>query len=337
MCNKKIELLNKLIHEGEKIALIGHFNPDGDSVGSTTGFYNFLQQISKESTIIYPSCVPQFLTFLLPERDVLEFHKNKAEIIECINNSDLIICLDFNNFSRTEYLKDLLEGADAKKVLIDHHISPDIEKFDLVFSDTEVSSTCELLYMILKSITQLEKTDLSFATGESLYVGMMTDTNNFANSVYPSTLVMASDLLSKGIDKDALQSKVFSAYSVDRMKLMGYLLYENMIYYPEYDAAIMTLSLEEQKRFNYQKGDNEGFVNLPLSIKGVTISAFFTETDDYIRVSLRSKGDISVNKFSGDYFNGGGHKNAAGGKLFIPIEEVAEYFKDAIMKFKRDN
>ena len=339
MWNKNINLLNEMITKGDKIALIGHFNPDGDSVGSTTGFYNFLQQFSKDSTIIYPSGVPQFLRFLLPEQNVLEYPQDNEKIVNCINDSDLIVCLDFNAFSRTENLKHLLAQSKAKKILIDHHINPDINSFNLVFSDTEVSSTCELLYKILTSMPQIggDADKLSFATGQSLYVGMMTDTNNYSNSVFPFTLEMASQLLSKGVDKDAIQNKVFGAYSVDRMRLMGYLLYENMVYLPEYNAAFMTLSLEDQKRFNYQKGDNEGFVNLALSIKGVTISAFFTESEEFIRVSLRSKGDISVNIFSGAFFNGGGHKNAAGGKLFIPFNEVPDYFKNAIKEFKKDN
>ena len=204
----------------------------------------------------------------------------------------------------------------------------------MAFSTIDVSSTCELLFWILLALPDVagDPARIPLRCAESLYVGMMTDTNNFSNSVLPGTFEMAGLLMGVGVDKNGLQEKVLSCYSVSRTRLMGHMVKDKMKVLPKWNTAYMLLSNKEKDRYHFQTGDSEGFVNLPLAISSVQVSAFFTEDSEgrYLRVSLRSKGSINVNKFAVRFFNGGGHHNAAGGRLYMPLEEVPAYFEAAL-------
>lgn len=325
------QLLSRVMNSSN-ILLISHSNPDGDAVGSLTGFRNFLKTKGISSSIIVPNIYPEYLSFLDEERNMVIFDKDKDIAINLADSADLIIALDFNQLSRVDELEKHVLDSSAYKVLIDHHPMPDTEPFDIVISNTEVSSTAELLFWLIMSMENDGDTEIAIApdVARSLYVGMMTDTNNFSNSVNSGTFVMASKLMEAGIDKDMLQHLVFGGFSESRMRLLGHMLLNKMVIISKFGAGYITLSLQEQNQYNFSEGDSEGFVNLPLNIKGVNISALFTEKEDHIRVSLRSTNDFSVNRLSRMYFNGGGHERAAGGKLYIPFSEVSEYFEKAL-------
>lgn len=329
--------LEAFLSHTDDIVLIGHFNPDGDSLGSVTAAYHYLKGRGKRARIIIPSPYPDNMSFLEPsdpaDRMVI-CEKSMDEARRLVAGAGLIICLDLNCLSRTEYLEEDILAAHAPKVLIDHHIAAELDRFDLAYSTTEVSSTCELLFRILLAMPDVagDLQRLSLRCAESLYVGMMTDTNNFSNSVFPGTFDMASRLIARGVDKDDLQDRVLNCYSVSRTRLMGHMVKDKMKVLPEYRTAYMVLTRKEKQSYNFQAGDSEGFVNLPLAISGVDVSAFFAENDEgsYVRVSLRSKGDIDVNRFAIKFFNGGGHRNASGGRLYMPVEEVPAYFEQAL-------
>ncbi len=329
--------LESLLASADRIALVGHFNPDGDALGSVTAAYHYLKDRGKKPRIILPSPYPENMAFLEPDdpRDRMLICENDLPGARAlVAEADLVICLDLNRLSRTEYLEQDILQTRASKVLIDHHIAAELERFDLAISTIGVSSTCELLFWTLLSLPDVagDPGRLSLRCAESLYVGMMTDTNNFANSVFPDTFEMASKLIARGVDKDGLQEKVLSCYSVSRTRLMGHMVKDKMKVVPQHQAAYMLLSNKEKERYHFQPGDSEGFVNLPLAIRTMQVSALFTENIDgkYVRVSLRSKGTINVNKFAIRFFNGGGHRNAAGGRLYMPLEAVPAYFEQAL-------
>lgn len=332
-----ISPLETLLQNADKIVLVGHFNPDGDAIGSVTAAWQYLHARGKQARIVLPSPYPDNFAFLEPEDPaahilICEQEPRKARAL--VAGADLVICLDLNRLSRTEYLEEDILQTRARKVLIDHHIAAELPRFDLAYSTTAVSSTCELLFWILLALPDIagDAGRLGLRCAESLYVGMMTDTNNFANSVFPGTFEMASKLIARGVDKDRLQEQVLSCYSVSRTRLMGHMVKDKMKVLPAYRTAYMLLSNREKERYHFKPGDSEGFVNLPLAIARVQVSALFTENADgrYIRVSLRSKGDIDVNRFAMRCFNGGGHRNAAGGRLYMPLEDVPAYFERSL-------
>lgn len=331
----KLKEFWRLVSDSEKIVLVSHVNPDGDAIGSITGMKLFLHANGKAVNVVVPNMYPGFLNYLDTEHQIL-VHKDMQQAAEsAVLSADLIICMDFNALKRIELLGDVVESSSAKRVLIDHHLMPD-NTFDIIFSDPQASSTCEVAYYIIKELCEMDASikELPFQGCISLYTGLMTDTNNYANSVRPQTFQMACELLERGVDKEEIQFKVFSGFREERMRMMGYMLYENMKIFKEEKAGFMLITKELKDKFNFADGDSEGFVNLPLNVKGVEVSALFTEADGFVKVSLRSKGDFSVNRLGRMFFNGGGHERAAGGKLYIPINEVEAYFLDALDKYR---
>lgn len=326
----KVDDLGRLILDSEFIMLVGHVNPDGDSIGSLMGMTMYLEELGKQVIPVVPNNYPYFLKFLDVEQKVILYNKSAEKVEKFIEKANLIVCLDFNGLKRIDRLGEIIAASGAAKVLIDHHPQPE-PIFDLMYSYPALSSTCEVAYWITKNLFPGKV--LSIGSANAFYTGMMTDTNNFSNSVEASTFKMAGELLELGVDKEWIQNNVFGGFSEYRMRLMGYMLYENMKLLPQYKLGIMVLTDEIKERFSYEDGDSEGFVNLPLSIKDVEISALFIQDKEFVKVSLRSKDSFSVNQFSRKYFNGGGHERAAGGRLRIPICDVEQYFVKSVREF----
>lgn len=330
-----IKRLDLILSRSQKTAIVTHMKPDGDAAGSTTAMYHFLKQYTQaEVKIVLNDRFQSSLEFLTDRqsKENIYIYSDQPELAsDAITNADTIICLDFNAFHRTDKLCYILENAKATKVLIDHHLFPDTDRFDLIFSETETSSACELLYSILMSMPQIRQdaSRLPAAAAMSLMTGMTTDTNNFANSVYPSTLTMASTLLAAGVDRDYILSCLYNQHSENRLRLMGHMM-KDLLTITDDGAAYMILDMETQKKYNVQEGDTEGFVNMPLSIADVRMSLLLKEDTDRIRVSIRSKKGTSANRCARLYFNGGGHENAAGGRLDISVTEVEQYIKEYV-------
>ena len=332
---EKIRKFISLLSDCEKITIVTHVNPDGDAIGSSTGFKYFLESNGKSVSVAVPNRYPQFLGYLDGNEEIVAFKESEEAVTEMIETSDLVICMDFNALKRIEGLGEVVGRSNAKRVLIDHHLQPE-ECFDIIFSDPLASSTCEVAYYLIKEMVMADSSikPVDLKSGISFYTGLMTDTNNFANSVRPQTFNMACELLELGIDKEDIQFKVYSGFREERMRMMGYMLYENMQVFPEHKAGFILITKELKEKFKFQDGDSDGFVNLALNISGVEVSGLFTEADGFVKVSLRSKGDFSVNKLSRAFFNGGGHERAAGGKIFIPTDEVLEYFLHSLEEYR---
>ncbi|MDH8701611.1 phosphoesterase RecJ-like protein [Dysgonomonadaceae bacterium PH5-43] len=329
---KLIQQAEKILDESDKIVIISHVSPDGDAIGSSLGLYHFLVKLGKSANVLVPNSYPDFLHWLTGAGDITVGDKSPEMAQELIDAADLIFCLDFNGLKRIDALGAVLEKASAKKILIDHHLEP--ESFcDVTISYPEISSTSELVFRFICRLGMFEMIDKTIA--ECIYTGMMTDTGAFTfNSNTPQIYFIISQLIEKGIDKDEIYDKVYNNYSESRIRLQGFVLYEKMKIYKEYNASLITLSGEEQKQFQWKKGDTEGFVNIPLSIDGVVFSVFIREEKGVVRVSLRSKGSFPANKFSSDVFGGGGHLNAAGGEYYGSLEDAVALFEDALPKYK---
>ncbi len=338
-----IQALESMIADSRRICITTHMKPDGDAIGSCTALYHYLCMCGKSNVkIILNDRHPAYLNFLTDKLSdgVLTIHQEKpAEAGTCILDSDLIFCLDFNAFHRTDGLEKALESSKADKILIDHHLNPDRNRFDLSFSETDVSSASELLYHILMETREIahNATMLPMETAVALMTGMTTDTNNFVNSTYPSTLKMASALLAAGVDRDAILSNLYNNYSESRLRVMGHMM-KDLLTITEDGVAYIVLDRKTQLEYAVAEGDTEGFVNMPLSIANVRMSLLLKEDDGRIRVSIRSKKGTSANRCAMLYFNGGGHENAAGGKLTVPtdiagIGDAAHYIETYTHKY----
>lgn len=330
-----------LLTAAESIAIITHTKPDGDAIGCCAAMLHTLELYKKKGNIVIANPAPFYLDFLTDElSDHIFIHEsNKVATEKVINESDLLICLDFNKFHRTDSLAEILTSSTAEKVLIDHHLNPDREHFSLVFSETEISSACELLYNILLKLPIVNgnvKT-LPEKACRALMTGMTTDTNNFSNSVYPGTLNMASALLEAGVDRDLILQNIYNRFKESRMRLMGHIL-QNLMKITDDGVAYTILEQNTLREYNVEDGDTEGFVNLPLSIEKVKMSILVKEDCNYARISIRSKKGVSANRCSQLYFNGGGHENAAGGRLYfnkdiLNFKGIADYIENVTHSF----
>lgn len=313
--SSKTAALRDILRKSSQIVIVSHTRPDGDAVGCSFGVARWLRSQGKQVTTLFPDPVPATLDFLFTDTDrsFCRIHtEDPAGAAAAIQAADLVICVDFPQLRRSEGLETLLRECKACKILIDHHPGPETEAFDLCFSRTDISSASELAFWVLDAIDA--KLPLDAAT--ALMAGMTTDTNNFANSTYPSTLEMAARMLEIGVDREALIAEIYHSYEERRLRAMGLLLQE-MTLTPD-GVAYMILTAARRDAFGLGDGDTEGFVNLPLAIRQVRMSLFLREEEGVYRVSIRSKRGTSANQLARKWFHGGGHELAAGGKLFFP-------------------
>lgn len=331
IAQSKISEVEKLLNEYSKIVIVTHVSPDGDAIGSSLGLYQYLFDSGNDVTIIVPNAFPDFLKWMKGAKDILEYEKYPEYAEKLIFDAEIIFCLDFNTPKRINRLGEVVEAAEAKKVLIDHHPEPS-DFCDVCISHPEISSTSELVFRLICRMGDFEM--ISKSGAEAIYTGMMTDTGGFTyNSNNGEIYYIIGELLKKGIDKDQIYANVYHNYSTNRFRMLGYVLYEKMKIYDEYNAALVCLSREEQQRFNAKKGDTESFANIPLSIGNIVFSAFMREDGDMVKMSFRSTGTFPSNAFSADNFGGGGHLNAAGGEFYGSLEDAVKIFEEALPKY----
>lgn len=329
-----IDHAEKWFERADKIVIVTHVSPDGDAIGSSLGLCHFLESQEKTVNVIVPNAFPDFLRWMPGAKDIIRYDKYAEFAGKLLNEADVICCLDFNALSRIDAMADAVARSPARKMMIDHHLHP--ESFcRIIISHPEISSTSELVFRLICRLGYFE--DITKEGAECIYTGMMTDTGGFTyNSNNREIYFIISELLSKGIDKDEIYRKVYNTYSEGRLRLMGYVLYDKMQVFPQFNSALIWLTKEEQRKFQYIKGDTEGFVNIPLSIKNIIFSVFLREDTEknMIKISLRSVGTFPCNKVAAEFFNGGGHLNASGGEFYGTMEEAIELFKQALVKYE---
>ena len=335
MILKGIEELKGFLGTSRNIVIVGHRNPDGDAMGATLGLKHYLDKKGHQATVVVPNEYPDFLHWMPGSETTYRFDWQNTQSQKAIVASEIIFLLDFNALHRV--------GADMQKtlekypndfVMIDHHQQPDEVKY--MFSDVTICSTCQMVYQFIEMNNDLNLIDTAIAT--CLYTGIMTDTGSFRfRSTTSTTHRIIADLIDKGAQNDIIHNKVYDANSYGRLLLLGQAL-SNLQIFPEHKTAFITLSEAEKNKFDFQKGDTEGVVNYALSLKGIIFAAIFIEDADQkiIKISFRSKGDFSVNQFSRNHFNGGGHDNAAGGKFDGDIETTIKYFKSLLPTYTNE-
>ena len=319
--------LNELLLNSKRVAIIPHRTPDGDAMGSTLALYHFLKKLNHNPVVIAPNDFPNFLGWLPSSNTVLIYENDKNGVSKVLNEVDLVFTLDFNALHRTGEMENVLNTLKVPFVMIDHHQSPDNYAV-VTYSDTSISSTCEMVYNFISYLDKKNLIDKTIAT--CLYTGLVTDTGSFRYQTTTSkTHRVAAELIDLGIANGEIHNLLFDNNSYNRLQLLGRSL-QNMKVLPEYKTSYITLTQKELDEFNYEKGDTEGTVNYGLTIKGIIFAAIFIEnkSENIIKISFRSQGNFDVNQFARNHFSGGGHINASGGKSDLSME-------DTILKFEK--
>ncbi|MBN2682711.1 MAG: bifunctional oligoribonuclease/PAP phosphatase NrnA [Bacteroidales bacterium] len=327
-----ISQVKSLLVNNPKILIITHNNPDGDALGSTLGLFHCLKNQGFWVAMITPNDFPEFLQWMPGNELIVSGFSAKNLAIDRITNVDLIFCLDFNQANRLASLEETFNKSKAKKILIDHHPNPGNFP-DICISDVTVSSCAEKVWQLMNLMDWKKYIDLKVA--ECIFAGIMTDTGAFSfNSSTQDTYKVVSELLDYGVNKDRIFDLVYNNFSADRMRLLGYCLEQKMKVFPEYKTAFISITKQELNNFNFKSGDTEGFVNYPLSIKGIKFAALFIENKSFIKASFRSKGAFNVNELAKTHFEGGGHINAAGGEFKGSMEENNAFFEGLLPSYK---
>lgn len=331
---KELEKFKLLFSTAKRIVIAVHTNPDADALGSALGFASILQQQGHYVTVVSPNEYPDFLKWMKGNEEVLVYEKFEEKVNKVLAEADIICCLDFSDLKRIGALGDIVRAAKATKVLIDHHLEPeqfaDFEKWSI-----EAGATAELIYDLAEEMDWVSF--IGPEEADCLYAGIMTDTGGFR---HPNTTRHIHEVVAKliglGANTSRIAKLVYDTNTESRLRLIGFVLSQRLVVMNEYDVAYIYLTLEDQKKFNVQKGDTEGLVNYALSIANITIAAMFTEGKDLVKISFRSIGSFSVNEFARNYFNGGGHTNAAGGRSELSLQDTLERFKSLVKRNKQE-
>lgn len=329
-----ISQIKELLSSKKKILITSHSNPDGDALGSGLAMVHFLKQLGHEINFMVPNSFPDFLKWMPGQENILIYEKEKKECQRLMKSADILFSLDYNTPSRLGEAGDDFKDAKGIKILIDHHIDPDVQEYDHVLSTVMTTSTSELVYDFIK---QIDPTKLNVDIAECLYTGIMTDTGSFSYACnYEKTFRIVAELYKLGLDGVKINRLVYNTYSENRLRLLGYALSEKLVVLQEFATAYIYLTKEELNQYNYKAGDTEGLVNYALSIKGIKLAALFIGKSEKIRISFRSVGEFSVNKLARNHYEGGGHKNAAGGDSFLSMKETLAVFERLLSKYKEE-
>ena len=335
LTDNQLAQLGQLISDAQNIIITCHQSADGDAIGSSLGWAEYLRTVGKEPTVIVPDLFPDYLLWMPNTEKILRYDKHKEQADLLFSIADLVFCLDYNVPNRVDEMQDALLNTKAQRVLIDHHLGPDVPAV-LTISHPDMSSTSELIFRIVWQLGGFEKQTKHFAA--PIYCGMMTDTGGFTfNSNDPAIFYIISQLLTKGINKDRIYRNVYHNFSENRLRLTGYVMLKCLVVDSQRHASYYVLRRADMRRFHFVKGDAEGLVNMPLQIKGLKLSISLredSEKDNLVWVSLRSVDQFPCNKMAAEFFNGGGHLNASGGRLYCSIDEAVKVTQQAILHYE---
>lgn len=332
---QNLEAFKTLISSPKKVVITTHHKPDADALGSSLGLAGYLKKKGHDVAVITPTDYPDFLAWMKGNDEVIIFNEgNEDKSEKLVNDADVIFCLDFSSLNRINELGEMVRNTECIKVLIDHHLEPE-DFADFVYWSTGAAATAEMVYDLIVDLGDKKLIDKDIA--ESLYAGIMTDTGSFKHpNTTRNVFLVCAELVTLGADTAKVSKLVYDTNSLDKVKFLGFALNEKLKVLDEYNTAYFAISSEELKRFNSKTGDTEGLVNYALSIEGIKFAAVIIDRSEAIKMSFRSIGDFSVNEFARKHFEGGGHKNAAGGKSDLPLDETVKKFEEALKEYKSE-
>ncbi len=334
-CKHTIELvggwspdaLRQRLEGARSIVMTAHTNADGDAVGSLTGMYAILRRVTEAELVpMLPDGCPEDLAWLPNTNLILNGRKDADRCREAIGNADLIVAMDLSNLERTGMLAEFIRESKAPRILFDHHVGPDRGSFEMVMSDPDISSTCELIFWTMSQTFGMEAIGTDAAT--SLYTGICTDTGTFSYSNRNESLYLAAARLTQmGIDPMEINHQIKNVFSFNRMQFFGYVMSQLLTDYPAQETALMVIRQSDMERYKVESSELTGLVNEVMKLRDIDCAILVREEEDRVRLSLRSKCKVDVNLLAQRLFDGGGHERAAGATSHLSLEATVEKVK----------
>ena len=329
MSMRPIAEIYPLLKQPRRVVIIMHQKPDADAMGSSLGLSLFLKKLGHQTTVISPTNWAEWLKWMPDAGAVLDYEFAPARAQAVLDQAEWVFCLDFNTLTRTRHMAGPLRKLPVPKILVDHHQQPETPVFAFGISNTEKSSTSEMVYDLIVESGHAGLIDIDIAA--CLYAGVMTDTGSFRFSGATAAVHrMVATLKDTGLNHTQIFENLFDNFLENRLRFMGFVLQNRMEVFYEYNAALIAIPWKDLVRYEIKTGDTEGLVNYPLSIQGIKMAALIIDRDEEVKCSFRSKGDFDVNTFARTYFDGGGHFNAAGGRSTDTLEVTVQRFINAL-------
>ena len=312
-----MDLLKEL--QGAKtVGIAGHVNPDGDAVGAGTALRLYIEKcMPGVRADLFSEPPGGALMRILPDSDRIS-----TDFGTDVERYDVFIAVDAGA-GRLGLAEAFYEQA-AKRINIDHHESNAGGSGDVNLVCPEASSTCEVVYTLLK------KEYIDEPIARALYTGIVTDTGVFkyANTG-TETMRIAGELLRYGFDHTKLINEVFFGKTYVQHQILGRALLESMLI-REGTCIISVLDRKTLAFYQATSADTEGIASQLMLTEGVQCAIFMYETSPMTyRVSLRSNGEINVAKVAA-FYGGGGHERAAGCTINAPWHDIVNNISDSI-------
>jgi bifunctional oligoribonuclease and PAP phosphatase NrnA len=324
-----IQDIFSLLHQPRKVVITTHQKPDADAMGSSLALKHFLTQLGHQVTVVSPTNWAGWVNWMPGAKEVVDFEQDRAKADAALNNAEWLFCLDFNIFHRTKTMTDRLKELTCTKILIDHHQQPDVDSFDYGSSNVKKSSTCEMIYDFIIESGHADQINENIA--ECIYAGVVGDTGSFRfSSASANVHRLVANLKDKGLNHGRVHDGLFDNFLENRLRFTGHVLMNRMEIFYEYNTALIAIPKADLLKYDIRTGDTEGLVNYPQSIQGIKMVALCIDRDEERKWSFRSKGDFDCNTFARNYFEGGGHFNAAGGRSSDSLEKTVAKFKQVL-------
>jgi len=326
---KPIQDIFPLLSQPRQVVITTHQKPDADAMGSSLALKHFLVQLGHSVTVISPTNWAGWVNWMPGVKEVMDYEMDKPKAEAVLDKAEWLFCLDFNIFHRTKTMTEKLKQLSCTKILVDHHQEPDEASFDYGISDTAKSSTCEMIYDLI--VTSGNAGKINEEIGECIYAGVIGDTGSFRfSSTSAGVHTLVADLKSKGLRHGGVHDKLFDNFLENRLRFIGHVLLHRMEVFYEYNTVLIAIPKADLLKYQIKTGDTEGLVNFPQTIQGIKLVALVIDRDEERKWSFRSKGEFDCNTFARNYFEGGGHFNAAGGRSSDSLDKTVEHFKQAI-------
>ncbi len=318
------EYLSWLAQQPRQIIITTHHNADADAIGSSIALLRYLQKKGHNALVILPNELPNYLKWIAKQEEYLFFSPETEELCnDYFQKSELIFCVDFSTYSRLNQLENYLKNSPSKVFLIDHHLFPNV-KHHFSHWNPDAPASAELIYEFIENLGDILLIDKSIAEG--IYAGLLTDTASFKHATTPKTHEIVAKFITLGLDTSTIHEKIYANNTLNKLRFTGFALQHKLNLVEDLKLAYFDISLQNIHDFDINWGDTEGLVDYALSLEGVDIGVVMIEKEDHTKFSFRSANHVVVDVLARQFFNGGGHAHAAGGKLYMNLENAKKYF-----------